>query len=82
MLADISAPSLVGRIGGVQVVNSTASQGTGNFSSNRIFIGRRNGTEIAFNGIVYQLIVRGLLTSGVKLTGAERFAGAKAGLTI
>lgn len=76
-LADISAPSNVVRVNGVQAAAVTSSQGTGNFGSTfRLNVGvrDRNGTPSLFlNGRNYGLIVRGATTSGATLTQAERY---------
>lgn len=49
----------------------TGSQGTGNYANSTLYIGRRGGTGLPFNGRIYGLIVRGAATSGASLTDAE-----------
>jgi hypothetical protein len=46
-----------------------------------MFIGRRQGTSRPFNGRIYSLIVRGLLTSGDDLTNAETYVAGETGFT-
>jgi hypothetical protein len=69
---NISAPSLIGRVNGTQVVSSTASQGTGNYTSQVILIGRRPSGPLQFNGILYTLIVRGATTPTGTIADFER----------
>jgi hypothetical protein len=69
---NISAPLLIGRINGTQVVSSTASQGTGNYTSQVILIGRRPSSPLQFNGIIYTLIVRGATTPTGTIADFER----------
>lgn len=54
----ISTDTLTLRVNGVQEKSSTADQGTGNFLSYPLYIGRRAGTTLPFNGHLYSLIVR------------------------
>jgi hypothetical protein len=69
---NISAPSLIGRINGTQVVSSTASQGTGNYTSQVILIGRRTSSNLPFNGLIYTLIIRGATTPTGAIADFER----------
>lgn len=57
-LGDISVPSNVVRVNGANVASSASSQGTGSFLSYPLYIGRRGGTTLPFNGNLYGLIVR------------------------
>lgn len=79
--ADISADTNVIRVNGTQSDSDTGDQGTGNYSNAALYIGRRGGTTLPFNGHLYQLIVRGKTTSGSKLLEAERFVARKTGVT-
>ena len=56
--ADISAPFVTVRINGVESATNTATQGTGSYNANILYIGRRAGTSLPFNGNLYSLIVR------------------------
>jgi hypothetical protein len=56
--ADISAPFVTVRINGVEVATNTASQGTGSYAASSLFIGRRTGASLPFNGRLYSLIIR------------------------
>lgn len=57
-LGGISSDSAVLRVNGSQVAQSTADQGTGNYLAYPLYIGRRGGTTLPFNGRLYSLIVR------------------------
>lgn len=55
---DIAADINLTRINGTQVASGTADQGTGNFGSGALYIGRRGGTTLPFNGRIYSIILR------------------------
>ena len=57
-LGDVSGDSAILRINGAQAASSTADQGTGNYGNYPLYIGRRGGTTLPFNGQIYSLIVR------------------------
>lgn len=57
-LGDISGDRSTLRINGVQAAQNTADQGTGNYLAYPLYIGRRGGTTLPFNGRLYSLIVR------------------------
>ena len=57
-LGDISGDSAILRVNGTQAAQSTADQGAGNFQAYPLYIGRRGGTTLSFNGHLYGLIVR------------------------
>jgi hypothetical protein len=58
-IADIAAGMTILRINGVAVQTRSAPLGTGNFGSFPLYIGRRAGTSLPFNGVIYRLVVRG-----------------------
>jgi hypothetical protein len=77
-LADIAAPSNIIRVNGAQVGTPvTTSQGTGNYANAPLYIGRRGGTTLSYNGRLYSLIVRGAATSGQQLTDTETWVNSK-----
>ena len=57
-LGDIIADTTIIRINNTQIGSSSADQGTGYFSSYPLYIGRRGGSTLPFNGNLYSLIVR------------------------
>jgi hypothetical protein len=75
--SDISAPSVVLRLDGVQEGINTDSQGTGNYGNYPLYIGSRAGTSLRFNGHIYSLIVRGALTEANLLNQTETYVASK-----
>lgn len=55
---DISGDIVTLRANGTQVAQSTTDQGTGNYLAYPLYIGRRGGATLPFNGNLYSLIVR------------------------
>jgi hypothetical protein len=55
---DISGDRSTLRVNGAQVAQSTADQGTGNYLAYPMYIGRRGGTTLPFNGRDYGIITR------------------------
>jgi hypothetical protein len=70
--ADISAPLCRGRFNGAEVINSTSSQGSGNFANAAVYIGSRAGSSLRFNGLLYTLIIRGATTPTGTIADFER----------
>jgi hypothetical protein len=81
-LAKIATPVVTLRQNGVQRAQGLASQGTGNFGTYPLFIGRRGGTSAPFNGRINQLVIRNRLTADADLANLERFVAAKTGVTL
>jgi hypothetical protein len=80
MVSDISGPLLQTRINGSTVDTSTAAQGTGNYLAYPLYIGRRGGTTLPFNGQIYNLIVRfGANLDAGTITSTETFVNQKTG---
>jgi len=80
-LGDIGAPSSTIRRNAV-ATSVTTTQGTGTYLSYPLYIGRRNNTNLPFNGRIFQLIVRGAATDSVTVTNAEQYVAQKTGVTI
>lgn len=55
------------------------SAGTGNFSNNPLFIGRRGGTTLPFNGQLYSLIIVGKAVTAGELSSTETWVNGKTG---
>ena len=67
------------RINGVPAVSSSADQGTGDYYGNLpLFIGRRGGTSLPFNGRLYGLLIRGAATPDATIDTLERYLNSKA----
>lgn len=57
-IGEIATDTSILRVNGVQIVSSATDQGTGNYLAYPMYIGRRAGTLLPFNGYLYGLIVR------------------------
>lgn len=82
-IGDISGDLATLRIDGTQVAQSTADQGTGNYLAYPMYIGRRGGTTLPFNGHIYSLITRfGPNLSSDVIGRAETYTAQKTGVTL
>lgn len=75
--ADISGDLTRLRRNGVAGTDGTLDQGTGDFGNHVLYIGRRGGSSLPFNGRMFQLIIRGALTSN--LAQIEQYVNLKTG---
>lgn len=66
-IGDIAADVCILRVNGSAVTSVVTDQGTGNYSADVVYIGRRGGSSNAFNGRIYGLILR----FGPNLTAAQ-----------
>lgn len=57
-ISEISTDTNTMRINGSQVATNSPDQGTGNYLAYPMYIGRRGGTSLPFNGQIYGLITR------------------------
>jgi hypothetical protein len=80
--ADIPADSTTLRVDAVQVASSATNLGTGNFGAYPLYIGRRNNTNLPFNGRIQQLIVRGAASSAAEISSTERYIAGKQGRSL
>lgn len=78
--ADISTPLVSTRINGTLRSSSATSQGTGNYGTFPLYIGRRGGTTLPFWGNLYGLIVRGLTSTAGTVTSVEAYMAQKSGV--
>lgn len=76
-IGDISGDSVILRLDGAQVASSAGDQGTGNYGNYPLYIGRRGGTTLPFNGRLYGLIVRGAASTAQQITQAESWMNSK-----
>jgi hypothetical protein len=79
MLGDISGDSNKLRINGTQVGQSIVDQGTGNYLSYPLYIGRRNNSSFPFEGRIYQMVVCGKTLSASELASTEAYVNQKTG---
>jgi hypothetical protein len=79
-LGDIAGDSMLLRLNGTQVGSSSSDQGTGNFLAYPLYIGRRGGTTLPFNGRIYSLILRfGANLDAATITNTETWVNGKTG---
>jgi hypothetical protein len=78
-IGNISGDLTEMRLDGVSVNSNTGDQGTGNYGTYPLYIGRRNNASLPFNGRIYQLIVRGAASSAAEISSAERWVAGKQG---
>jgi hypothetical protein len=83
-LGDISGDTATLRLDGAQVAQSTVDQGTGNYISYPLYVGRRAGTTLPFNGNIYSLIVRfsSANLDAAVIDSAEAWTAGKTGVTL
>lgn len=75
---DIAAPISTLRINGVVAQSSSASLGSGSLGNYPLYIGRRGGATLPFNGRIYGLLIRGAATSNSTINNVERYLNQKA----
>ena len=82
-IGDIAADVATLRVNGVQAATSATDQGTGNFNAYPLYVGRRGGTSLPFNGRLYALAVRfGANLSSDQISQMETWMAGKTGLTL
>ena len=82
-LSDIANDVATIRVDGVEKASPTADQGTGPFGNLPLNLGaRNNGSLLQLDGRVYGLIVRGALSDASEIASAEKYIGAKTGVSI
>jgi hypothetical protein len=82
-LHDMASDSTALRLNGSQVAQSTADQGTGNLLAYPLYLFRRGGTSLPFNGHFYGVIIRfGDNLPIETIEQAEVWMAAKTGVTL
>ena len=82
-IGDISGDLATLRADGVQVATSTGDQGTGNYLAYPMYIGRRGGTSVPFNGNIYSLVTRfGANLDATTIGRTETYVAGKTGVTL
>ena len=80
---DISGDQTVLRRNGTGFTAGVADQGTGNYLAYPLYVGRRGGSSLPYNGRIYSLIVRfGANLSAATITQTENWVAGKTGITI
>ena len=78
---NIAADSTIIRTNGTQF-SSAEDLGTGNYGNHPLYIGRRGGTSLPFNGHIYGLIGIGRLTTDSETIALEKFIAKNTGVTL
>lgn len=82
-IGDIAADTLSLRRNGTQIVTSANDQGTGNYATARMWIGRRGGASLPFNGPLYGLIARfGPNLTADQISQTERWMAQRTGVVL
>jgi len=82
-LGDISGDQATLRVNGTQVAQATTDQGTGNYTAQILYLGRRGGTTLPFSGQIYSLLVRfGANLDTTAITNTETWVAGKTGVTL
>ena len=79
---DIAGDSVLLRLGGALVSTATGDQGTGNYGNYPLYLFRRGGTSLPFNGLFYGAIIAGAAYSASQIASAERYLAGKSGVTV
>lgn len=79
---DISGDLSSMRRNGVVGINGTGDKGVGNFGNYPLYIGRRSGTSLPFNGHIYGLIGIGRLTTTNEIAAIEKELAKRTGVIL
>jgi len=66
------------RLNGAHYAYAPQDSGGGNFGNYPLYIGRRGGTSLPFNGRLYSLLIRGAATPDATIATVERYLNSKA----
>lgn len=82
-LGDISADRSILRANGAQIAQSTADQGTSDYLAYPLYLGRRAGSALPFNGHLYGLILRfGPTLTDAQIAATEKWIARRTGVTL
>lgn len=70
------------RRNGVLEGSSASNAGSGPFGNYPLYIGRRGGTSLPFNGHLYSLVIVGKLASDSEISNTERYIAQRTGVTL
>lgn len=80
--AAISLDTASIRVNGTQVAQSSGDQGSGNYGNHPLYLFRRGGTSLPFNGHFYGLTIVGRLCTDAETLNVERLYANKTGVTL
>lgn len=72
-LGDISGDSAILRVNGAQAASNTSDQGTGNYGSYPLYLFRRAGTSLPFNGLFAGAVIVGRTLDAAELAQVETY---------
>ena len=78
-IGSVSTDTAIIRINGVQLGSSITDQGTGNYRNDTLFLFRRGGSSLPFNGNFYGAVIRGAASSASQISQLEAYMNAKTG---
>lgn len=82
-LGDIGGDISRLRVDGGQVAENTGDQGSGNFGNYPLYIGRRGGSTLPYNGFLHQLVIRGgAWPNAAELAQLEAYLASKSGVNL
>ncbi|MNC18303.1 hypothetical protein D3C75_662000 [compost metagenome] len=81
-VADISAPRNTIRVNGSEKSTLANSQGVGNYGNYPLYLFRRGGTSLPFNGHFYGAIITGRLTTAAETRNVERMLAKRVGVQL
>ena len=70
------------RVNGIQVANTPTAQGSSVYGNHPLYIGRRGGISLPFNGHLYSLIGIGRLTTDSETVALEKSIAKNVGVTL
>lgn len=79
---NISGDMTTLRVSGTTAPNGIGDQGAGNYGNYPLYIGRRAGTSLPFNGHLYGLITTDRLTTDAETANTERLLATKTGVVL
>jgi hypothetical protein len=82
LLSEITPASFKIRLNGAIAAQASSNQGTGNYGNYPLYIGRRAGTTLQFNGHLYGLIGIGRLTTDSETAVLEKSIAKSTGVTL
>jgi hypothetical protein len=71
----------IGRINGVPFANVSGTS-PGNYANLPLYIGRRGGASLPFNGQLNNLVVRGAASSAAQISSTENYIAGKMQIVI
>jgi hypothetical protein len=80
--AKISTDTLRLNVNGTLAANIVSDQGAGKFGNYPLYIGRRGGISLPFNGNIYSLIIVGRLTTNSETLALEKAIAKNTGVTL